>query len=169
MTVKDKQTYLDLVHCPGHEAKHRPLNAVSAYPHTTHSISVCFVSDRAPSEGQCPIACHGSLTTIGEGKSSRSLSFNFTVADRHVQSVCFRPSLVWAPQMWSYVAADSGFFCDKAAVLEWAVKETPYMFNASTSRTAFGSRSVLLRVTPYRQNLRGSDARLLGSGSWWLP
>jgi hypothetical protein len=159
------------VHCPGHEAKHWPLNAVSAYPNTTHSLSVRFVSDRAPSEGQCPVACHGSLTTIGEGKSPRSLSFNCTVADGHVQSVCFRPALVWAPQLWSYVAADSGSLCDKAdkaAVVEWAVKETPYIFHVSTSRTAFGSRSVLLRVTPHRQNLRGSDARLPGSGSWWL-
>jgi len=42
------------------------------------------------------------------------------------------------------------------------------MFHASTSRTAFGNRSVLLSATPYRQNLRGSDARLLSSGSWWL-
>jgi hypothetical protein len=118
MSVKDKQTYLELVHCPGHEAKHWPFNAVSAYPHSTHSLSVRFVSDRAPSEGQCPIACHGSLTTIGEGKSSRSLSFNFTVADRHVQSVFFRPSLVSAPQLASYVATDSRAVCDKAAVLE---------------------------------------------------
>jgi len=86
MFVKDKQTYLELVHCTGHEAKHLALNAVTTYPHTTHSLSVRFVSDRAPSEGQCPIACHGSLTTIGEGKSSRSL-LNCTVADEHVQSV----------------------------------------------------------------------------------
>jgi len=44
MSVKDKQTFLELVHCPGHEAMHWPSNAVSAYPHTTYSLirSFCF-------------------------------------------------------------------------------------------------------------------------------
>ena len=59
MPLKGQETHLELVHCPGHEAKHSPFNA-----------PIRFVSDRAPSEGQFPSACHGSLTTNGEGKSS---------------------------------------------------------------------------------------------------
>jgi hypothetical protein len=75
--------------------------------------AVCYVADRAPSEGQCPtIPCHGSLTTNGEGKSSSSsLSFNFILADGRTfpgllsqrNDICILPCnavLLWLLSCW---------------------------------------------------------------------
>jgi hypothetical protein len=54
MSVKDKQTYLELVHSPGHEAKHSPLNAASAYrtPRTFYPFVLFQTERRAKDSAQ---------------------------------------------------------------------------------------------------------------------